>query len=239
LKERETRSELVHDLRNRLAVARANIEAFIDRKLAPTPQRLSAVLQSLNQIDALIDEIGPTEPAVMDSHPQEIDVCVLLDREYRAVEAVATAKNIAFEVRRCPVASHACSHFIGDPVRVGQIVSNVLLNAVRYTPRGGTIAVDCTRHGGQLEIVVSDTGPGIARGEEKKIFERGVRGSAAKDAQGSGYGLAIAKEFVEAAGGTIAVSNATDRGARFVVRLPGTPVAASSDCSSCGHCFNA
>jgi signal transduction histidine kinase len=217
------RRELIHDMRNRLAVARANIEAFIDRKFTPTAKRLSAVLQSLNQIDALIDEIEPNDSLAFTITPQEIDVCELLDREYRGVEAVAAAKDIDFRVRRCPVSSHECAHFIADPVRVGQIISNVLLNAVRYTPAGGTVEVDCSRHGGQLEVTVSDTGPGVVPGEETKIFERGVRGSAAGGEQGSGYGLAIAKELVEAAGGTIAVSNATDHGARFVVRLPGTP----------------
>ncbi|HXW77275.1 MAG TPA: HAMP domain-containing sensor histidine kinase [Candidatus Eremiobacteraceae bacterium] len=226
--------ELIHDLRNRLAVAKANVEAFLDRKLAPTPARLKAVIQSLDQVDALIDELAPG-PHAHDA-PQEIDVCRLLDGEYRAVEAVAAEKNIAFEVHRCPAPSHACAHFIADPVRVGQIVSNVLLNAVRYTPEGGSIVVDCSRHGGQLEVSVSDSGPGVASGEEQRIFERGVRGAAARTAAGSGYGLAIAKEFVEAAGGTIAVSNASDRGARFVVRLPGTPVPSANGCAACDRC---
>jgi two-component system sensor histidine kinase BaeS len=218
--------ELIHDIRNRLTVARANVEAFIDGKMTPTPTRLKGVLQSLNQLEELLNELRASQQSSdAGTRPVEIDVCDVLTREYAALEAVAAEKGVSLLVGRCPVKGEACGHFIGDPVRIGQIVSNVLLNAVRYTPSGGVVSVDCSHRSGQLEISVADSGPGVAPEETDKIFERGFRGSAGGGAPGSGFGLAIAKEFVEAHGGTIEVAKSSNKGARFVVRLPGTAVA--------------
>jgi len=230
-------NELIHDMRNRLTVARANIEAFIDGKLKPTASRLDAVLQSLNQLGELLDSFRAVQAEVdAEVRPVEINVCDLLDHEYRAVDAVASAKGVALNVVRCAVPSEACTHFIGDPVRIGQIISNVLLNAVRYTPSGGSIDVDCSRNSGQLEISIADSGPGIDPQEAKHIFESGFRGSTAGGTPGSGFGLAIAKEFVEAHGGTITASTSARNGARFVVRFPGTAVRNHSASAHCAQC---
>jgi two-component system, OmpR family, sensor histidine kinase BaeS len=234
---RARRSELIHDMRNRLAIARANIEAFIDGKLSPTPARLKAVLQSLAQLDALLDDVKSAEvTGPKGVHPVEIDVCEVLNREYRAVEALAAEKNIRFSIFRCPAKLAACSRFIGDPVRIGQIVSNVLLNAVRYTPAGGEIRVDCTHQADQLQISIADSGPGVPSEERERIFEQGVRGGAGAGKPGSGLGLAIAKEYVEAQGGTIEVSPSTGHGAQFVVRLPGTVFANTANAGRCDIC---
>ena len=233
----ERLGELIHDMRNKLTIARANVEAFIDGKLAPSAERLGAVLQTLIQVDELMKDFRAASSAV-DTHVQfqEIDVCALLAREYRSIEAVANAKRLSFEVRRCAVPSEACSHFVGDPVRIGQVVSNLLLNAVRYTPAGGSIAVDCGRHGGEIAIAISDSGPGVKTEEAERIFEPGYRGAAAKGTPGSGFGLSIVKEYVESHGGSVSVDSSSDQGATFTVRLPGTaecgPVTAVQ-CESC------
>lgn len=238
MSDRAHQSELIHDIRNRLAVARANVEAFIDGKLEPTPARLKVVLQSLDQLAALVNELKPGEVGAKGEAPVklvEIDVCALLDREYRAIEPIATERGISLSVFRCPVPAAACRRFLGDPVRIGQIVSNVLLNALRYTPPGGAIQVDCTYEPNELEISIGDTGPGIAVDEREAIFAPGFRGSAGRSAPGTGHGLAIAKEFVEAHGGSIEVSSSPERGARFTVRLPGTPLPGPGT-AGCARC---
>ncbi len=230
--------ELVHDIRNRLSVARATIEAFIDGKLAPTSDRLTSVLQTLDQLNGLLEHVkssGASEDGTFS--PVEVDVCELLKREYAAAETVAAAKGVEFAVARCALKAQECGRFIGDPVRIGQIVSNVLTNAIKFTPVGGAVMVGCSRQADQLEILVRDSGPGLAQGESAKIFERGVRGSASQSSSGSGFGLAIAKEFVEAHGGSISASNTVTGGARFIVRLPGTVLAlaegATANCERC------
>jgi two-component system sensor histidine kinase BaeS len=230
--------ELVHDIRNRLSIARATIEAFIDGKLAPTTDRLRSVLQALDQLNGLLELVkssGASDDGTFD--PVEVDVCELLKQEYAAAETVAAAKGVEFAVARCALKAQECGRFVGDPVRIGQIVSNVLTNAIKFTPPGGAILVGCSRQADELEILVRDSGPGLAQGESANIFERGVRGSASQSSSGSGFGLAIAKEFVEAHGGSISASNSATGGARFVVRLPGTVLAlaegAAAHCERC------
>ena len=235
MSDRARPDEVIHDIRNRLAVARANIEAFIDGKLKATPERLKIVLQALDQLAALLTDVKAAQTATPEVRLVEIDVCELLDREYRAIEPVAADRGIAVSISRCPVPAAACKRFIGDPVRIGQVVSNVLLNAVRYTPRGGAVAIDCMHEADRLQIAISDSGPGVRDDERDKIFLPGVRGSAGATARGSGHGLAIAKEFVEAHGGTIDVSATEKEGARFTIRLPGTLVAGVAS-ESCRHC---
>jgi two-component system sensor histidine kinase BaeS len=230
--------ELVHDIRNRLSVARATIEAFLDGKLAPTTGRLTSVLQTLDQLNELLEHVR-SSPNSVDAtlNPIEVDVCELLKREYAAAEAVAAAKGVEFAVARCASKAQECGRFIGDPVRISQIVSNVLANAIKFTPAGGAVFVGCSRQADQLEVLIRDSGPGIALGESGLIFKRGVRGSASHASAGSGFGLAIAKEFVEAHGGSISASNVESGGARFVVRLPGTVLASGQGAASfCERC---
>jgi two-component system sensor histidine kinase BaeS len=238
LNDRPRPDELIHDIRNRLAVARANIEAFIDGKLKASPERLKVVLQALDQLGALLNDIKAASTLLPDVHPVEIDVCELLGREYHAIEPVAGERGVSVSIFRCPVPLAACKRFIGDPVRIGQIVSNVLLNAVRYTPRGGVVRIDCMHAADQLQVSISDTGPGIDDEERDKIFLPGVRGTAAQTAAGSGHGLAIAKEFVEAHGGSITVAPDFKKGARFIIRLPGRLLAGAGS-TNCAHCVDA
>ena len=140
-----------------------------------------------------------------------------------AFEAAAAEHQIAFRVQQCTAHGPACVNFTGDPVRVGEIVNNVVSNAMRYTPPGGQIDVDCRPSGGVLTLTVTDGGPGVRSDELGKIFEAGFRGAASEGTTGSGEGLALVKRFVEEQGGTVEVENVADRGARFTVRLPGMP----------------
>ena len=230
-------SELIHDIRNRLTVVRANVEAFIDGKLPPTPSRLKAVLQSLTQLEQLLNDVRASQVETdAGARAVEVDICDVLEREYRVVEAIAAEKGIHLSVFRCPVKLAPCARFIGDPVRIGQIVSNVLLNALRYTPAGGEIRIDCTHEADRLQVSIADSGPGIAPAERDAIFQPGVRGAAGRGKPGSGFGLAIAKEYVEAQGGTIEVSSSALNGARFLVRLPGTVYANETAAAHCEHC---
>jgi signal transduction histidine kinase len=213
---------LIHEMRNELAVAKANLEGLVDGKLAPTRERLLGIIQTLNQLDGLVEDLRVLGPeASMSARPELINVCELLDREYSAVEALARVKNISVSVHRCPTPSADCMQFYGDPVRIGQIAKNVLLNAIRYTPAGGAITVDCRHPGDELEIRIADSGPGIKPEEASAVFQSGYRGSAAKGKEGSGHGLAIVKQLVEEQGGSVSLASETAGGATFTVKLLG------------------
>jgi signal transduction histidine kinase len=138
------------------------------------------------------------------------------------LEASAQQRGIAFSVHQCVSVGEGCHRFGGDPVRVAEIVNNVVSNAIRYTPAGGRIEVDCRRADGTLMLSVTDSGPGVADLDRERIFDPGYRGSAASGTLGSGLGLALAKRFAEEHGGSIEVLSATGTGAQFVVKLPGT-----------------
>ena len=90
----------------------------------------------------------------------------------------------------------------------------------------------------QLQVSISDTGPGIDAEERDTIFLPGVRGSASQATAGTGHGLAIAKEFVEAHGGSISVAPDFKKGARFIIRLPGRLLAGTGS-KTCAHCVDA
>ena len=215
-------SELIHEMRNQLAVAKANIEAFIDGKLPASPERLEGVAQTLGLLDGLINDLRVVRPDIeAETDLIEINVCALLQREYAALEGAAAAKGISMSVYRCPHPNAACQRFYGDPVRIGQIVTNVLLNAVRYTPPGGSIAVDCRRRADELQITIHDSGRGVSPSDVAHIFESGYRGDGGQDIEGSGLGLSLVKRLVEEQSGSVTLSETSERGATFVLRLPG------------------
>lgn len=211
---------LVHEMRNHLAIAVANIEAFIDGKLEPTPGRLAAVLQALQELDVLMNDIGCADVAAR-SEPRPIDLCELLESDLTSIEAAANEKGVRLECRRCETIHDECRSFTGDPVRIGQIVKNVLLNAINYTPAGKLVSVDCSRGAGELRFSVSDRGPGVPPSEQERIFEAGYRGRASVGKSGNGLGLSIARQLAEEHGGTVEVRSDGRTGSTFTVRLPG------------------
>jgi two-component system sensor histidine kinase BaeS len=220
----------VHEIRNQLAVAIANIEAFRDGVLYPSPERLTSVLHALADATALLAEmpIDPgAAPAPLTATMRPINVCEVMTNAVLAFEGLTAERKIAFRVQQCSVEHHACEKFFGDPIRVAEIVNNVISNAIRYTPDGGRIDVDCRRSGGGLAITVTDDGPGVHGDEIARIFESGFRGAAARNTSGSGVGLALTARFVEEHGGSIQVENVPGRGARFTVRMPGAARAAT------------
>ncbi len=211
---------VIHEIRNHLAIAIANVEAFRDGVLEASPARLGAVLQALGEVDVLLDAVplGQTAPSGA-STMRMTDVCQLIANEVIAFEAAAKEKGIAFNVQRCRADHAECSAFTCDPIHVAEIVNNVVSNAIRYTPNGGRVDIDCRRADG-LTLMVTDSGPGVRDHERAQIFESGFRGSASEATKGSGLGLSVVQRFVDELGGSVAVENVPGSGARFTVNIP-------------------
>jgi len=112
-----------------------------------------------------------------------------------------------------------------DPLRIGQVVSNLVGNALKFTPRGGTVTVTASNQRMGARIVVADTGIGIDATELQYIFDRFYRGSRSSEARGSGsgLGLAIVRSIVDMHGGRISVESRLGKGTTFVVTLPADP----------------
>ena len=229
---------VIHEMRNQLAIAVANVEAFIDGKLELTPRRLQAVLQALGEVDVLINDLRSEAPPLkMTSEPRPMNVCKIISNEVLAVEATANARGVALNVDQCPQTHARCHAFSGDPGRISQVVTNLLLNAVHYTPPRGTISVDCHRESENLTFRVANDGAGISAIDRERIFEPGFRCAASAASPGSGMGLTVARNIVTDHGGTIDVESSDGRGAVFTVRLPAlseppAPSAGESDAAS-------
>lgn len=109
----------------------------------------------------------------------------------------------------------------GDPLRIGQVVTNLISNAVKYSPEGGIIKVTIEDQGDSVRVSIKDNGIGIPKEKQKDIFERFYRVSeAARNSSGWGIGLYIAKEFVERQGGRIGLKSRPGKGSTFYFSLP-------------------
>ncbi len=117
----------------------------------------------------------------------------------------------------------------GDPSRLDQVITNLLTNAVKYSPDGGTIEVRLEPADGRLRLVVVDHGMGIAAEERESVFSPFMRSHAAtaRGIEGTGLGLYLSKRIVQAHGGTIAVADTPGGGATMIVDLPGRAAVAS------------
>lgn len=108
----------------------------------------------------------------------------------------------------------------GDPVRLGQVIGNLLSNAARYCRAGDTVTVSVAANGDEGLLTVTDTGPGIAADELPHVFDRLWRGQGADRVGGSGIGLAVVRELVTAHGGRVEATSDGRHGTQIAVTLP-------------------
>ena len=148
---------------------------------------------------------------------QPLDLAEVVERAVESARAVAGAKSIQVDATLEP---RACQ-VVGDPGRLPQVVSNLLANAVKFTPEGGRVGVRLQHAGARASLVVEDTGRGIPAELLPRIFDRFVQAGASGAQGGLGLGLAIVRDLVEMHGGTVkAESPGEGSGATFTVTLP-------------------
>jgi two-component system sensor histidine kinase BaeS len=213
-------SDVAHELRTPLTNIRSWLEAAQDGLAPADPALLALLHQEAVQLQHIIDDLRDLAEADAGSlrlHPEAIYV-------NDALEQVADAHRGAAETAgvRLGVDKLADPQVMVDPVRLRQLVGNLVSNAVRHTPAGGEVTIRSRVDSGRLVVDVVDTGTGIAAADLPKVFDRFWRADASRSRStgGSGLGLAIARKLAEAHGGDIAVSNRPGRGAIFTVRLP-------------------
>jgi two-component system sensor histidine kinase BaeS len=209
-------ADVSHELRTPLTVITGNLEAIIDGVYPADPAHLTPILDETRVLERLIDDlrtVALSEAGTLPLHPEPTDPDVLVGEVVRAFRSAAEGARVALVTAvdgDLPILDI-------DPVRIREVLTNLVANALRHTPAGGTIAIGGSAEPADVVLTVADTGPGIDPALLPHVFDRFVKGEASR---GSGLGLAIARGLVEAHGGTIAVASPAGGGTTFRVRLP-------------------
>ena len=213
---------LSHELKTPLTVLREGTELLNDEvggTLSAAQRRVVAIMKDNSvklqrQIEELLDYQRALHAAAALS-PRKLALDALVREAARSHALAAEAKGLHISVNA------QAGTVVADAEKLRSVVDNLIGNAVKFTPAGGSVAVEARARGDEAVIDVIDSGPGVPAEERDSIFDSFFRGRAKASArvEGSGLGLAIAREFVEAHGGRISVL-AEERGAHFRVALP-------------------
>ena len=214
---RELFADVAHELRTPLAVIRGNLEGMVDGLYQADRAHLGPLLDQTQAMARLLDDlqtVSMAEAGALALHREPTDVAALVRDAVAAfsMQAEATGVTLSTHVDDLPEDADL------DPVRMGEVLRNLLANAIRHTPAGGTVSVSAAVADDRVRLIVADTGSGIEAGELDAVFDRFVRSG---DSGGHGLGLAIARALVEAHGGAIAVESSPGAGATFRVEVPG------------------
>jgi signal transduction histidine kinase len=230
---RDLVANVSHELRTPISALRAHLENLLDGVEEPNPALLAVMLQQSDRLARLVDQLLDLSRMESGDLPLTIEPVPLAPLIDRVVSEVSVARPE--RARTLDVHNDVASDLPpveADPERVHQVLFNLLDNAFRFTPDGGTVWVRAVQQDGSCEVSVEDTGPGIPQEHLPLVFERFYRvdQSRSRDDGGTGIGLAIARSVVEAHGGKIWAESAEGKGAtfRFVLPLSRPPVPADN-----------
>ena len=213
---------VAHDLRTPLARLRSRAEQLlVDGADSPARYReaLADCVEEADRVSSLLTalmDISEAETGVMSLQREAVDVGAVLEETVDLYEDVAESCGISLRVS-VPAEGVRC---LADRPRLRQVLANLVDNAVKYTPTGGSIELAARDHGREVEISVRDTGVGIAADQLPRIWDRLYRGDAAAGGRGLGLGLSLVRAIVRAHGGRADVFSEPGHGSTFRVTLP-------------------
>ncbi len=232
---RQLVADVAHDLRTPLAILQANIEAIQDGVAEPNSERLETLHQETRLLTRLVTDLRDLSLAEVGRLPLEVEEVDLAAIVHRAVDALRPlAEPRAVQMREELPAGGVLVR--ADERRIEQVLRNLLDNALRYTPGGGAVTVAAWLWHGEgrdvqeARVLVRDTGAGIAPNDLPHVFDRFYRGDASRSRAtgGSGIGLALVKQLVEAQGGRVWVKSELGHGSEFGFSLPAAVARESS-----------
>jgi signal transduction histidine kinase len=210
-------ADVAHELRTPVAIMQAETEALSDGVTAPTTEALASLHEEAVRLGRLVEDLqtlASAQSAGLELTLRRLDLGRVAGDAASSLSARFRDSQIELDLELPPTG------VIGDPDRLHQVAINLLTNAVKFTPSGGKVTVRTFTNHAEAVLEVTDSGPGIPANEHDAIWQRFYRGGAGRDRSGSGIGLAVVKELVDAHGGTVMVESPPSGGARFVVRFP-------------------
>lgn len=218
-------ADVSHELRTPLAVLRGELEAMIDGVHPADQAHLAGTVDQIEMLTKLVEDLRTlalAEAGTLPIHPEPTDVAVLCNEVAASFESLAAEHSVKLELSMAgdlPLVDL-------DPLRIRQVIGNLVANALRYAPAETAVSIDARSNGtngsdgtnrSDVEIRVTDRGPGIDPALLPHLFERFTK---SEDSRGSGLGLAIARRLVEAHGGTISARSPEAGGTEILVTLP-------------------
>jgi signal transduction histidine kinase len=209
-------ADITHELRTPLSVIRGQAEAIADGLYPGDAVHLAPILDATQTLDRLVEDLrtlAMTDAGnlVLKKEPTDIGTLV-----HEAVDSFRTQAETAGVSLNAHIADDLPSAEV-DPARIRSVIGNLLSNAIRHTPSGGSVTVEANATDGKVAIMVKDTGKGIPPDLLPHVFERFVKGATS---MGSGLGLAIAHDIIAAHGGTIQITSEPSAGTAALISLP-------------------
>ncbi len=214
-------ADVGHELRTPLTIIRGELEAMADGVHELGETELRRLLVDVAGMERLLDDLrtlSTTEAGVLELHPEPVDLHWLVAEAVERFRTESRSRSINLGVRSGagegaePVMAEV------DAMRMSEVVSNLVANALRAVEPGGRVDVTVGRSDGWLTVEVGDDGRGIGPEQLANVFDRFAKG---RESDGSGLGLTISRSLVEAHGGTIEASSVVGQGTTMTVRLPG------------------
>ncbi|WP_254667927.1 sensor histidine kinase [Streptomyces griseus] len=213
-------SDVAHELRTPLSTIRIWLEAAQDGLAASDKAFVTSLLEEALLLQHIVDDLQHLAQADADQfrlHPEPLRLRELLDQVAAAHLGRADTAGVTLTT-----STEGSPTLCADPVRLRQAVGNLLSNAIRHTPPGGSVALHCRDTADQVVVEVSDTGTGIDAADLPHVFDRFWRADKSRSRRtgGSGLGLSIVRQLVEAHGGTVSVTSVLHEGTVFTLTLP-------------------
>ena len=214
---RDLVADVAHELRTPVAILQAGHEALLDGVVEATPDQLTSLRDEVLRLARMVDDLQTLAAADAATLRLSLRRCDLGEVAAAATDSLAgrfEAGGLTVERQFTP------AWVMADPRWLHQVITNLLTNALKFTPSGGRVTVQSAARGRSAVLRVTDTGAGIPASELPHIFERFWRGRQAAQTSGSGIGLAVAAELARAHGGQLTASSQPGRGTEMTLTLP-------------------
>jgi len=216
---RDVTNNIAHDLRTPVTRIRGLAETTLAKNKNVDQESVGIIVEECDHLVVMINtmlEIAEADAGLKKSSKIPIDIVALVRQGCELFEPVAQDKNIKLDLKipQEPLI------VLAEASRLQRVISNLLDNAVKFTPEGGCILVEVSKEGAKAIMVIQDTGIGIAPDQQKRVFEKFYRVESSRSLPGNGLGLSYVQSIITSLDGTVTIDSALGKGSRFTIKLP-------------------